>query len=161
MSIVSYLWIVSYFCCLFSYPRVALWGQNGQVPWHQGVGKHRGPVGEGDGVPHGLGDVPRRACWMGSGKLHHPIILHEMFQHAAEQGWKEAECMICQGCQCGLLNLDLKVDVPAVQLVGPQTSKEEFRALYYEVYKLWRLPGSPLGELEQIEELTAEIVSSL
>ena len=57
--------------------------------------------------------------------------------------------------------MDLKADISTVQLVGPQTSKEEFRALYYEVYKLRRLPGSPLGELEQIEELTAEIVSSL
>ena len=26
---------------------------------------------------------------------HHPIILHETFQHAVEQGWKESECMIC------------------------------------------------------------------
>ena len=82
------------------------------------------------------------------GSPHHPIILHEMFQHAEEQGWKEAECMICQGCQHSLPKLDLKADVSAVQLVGPQTSKEEFRALYYEVYKLRRLPGSPLGEPE-------------
>ena len=29
---------------------------------------------------------------------HSPIILHEMFQHATEQGQKEAECMIHQGC---------------------------------------------------------------
>ena len=28
---------------------------------------------------------------------HHPIILHEVFQHATEQGRKEAECMICWG----------------------------------------------------------------
>ena len=26
---------------------------------------------------------------------HHPLILHEMFQHAAEQGQKEVEHMIC------------------------------------------------------------------
>ena len=26
---------------------------------------------------------------------HHPVILHEMFQHTAEQGQKEVECMIC------------------------------------------------------------------
>ena len=25
------------------------------------------------------------------GSLHHPIILHEMFLYAMEQGWKEAE----------------------------------------------------------------------
>ena len=28
---------------------------------------------------------------------HHPVILHEMFQHAVEQGWKEVECMVYQG----------------------------------------------------------------
>ena len=57
--------------------------------------------------------------------------------------------------------MDPKADISAVKLVGPQTSREEFRALYYKVYKLQRLPGSPLGEPEQIEELTAEAVSSL
>ena len=80
-----------------------------------------------------------------------------MFQHASEQGWKEAECMICQGCQHGLPKLEPKADVPAIQLVGPQTSREEFESLYYEVYKLWRLPGSLPGE----PELVAEMVSSL
>ena len=79
---------------------------------------------------------------------HHPIILHEMFQHATEQGQKEAEHMICQGHQHSLPKLYPKADISAIQLIGPQTSKEEFRALYYEVYKLRRLPGSPLGEPE-------------
>ena len=30
--------------------------------------------------------------------LHCLILLHEMFWHALEQGQKEVECMICQGC---------------------------------------------------------------
>ena len=89
---------------------------------------------------------------------HCPVILHEIFQYSTEQGWKEAEQMICWH---GLLRLDPKVDVSAVQLVGPHASKEEFRALYYEVYKLRRLPGSPSWELECMEELATEIVSSL
>ena len=92
---------------------------------------------------------------------HHPIILHEMFQHAAEQRQKEAECMICQGYQHSLLKLDPKVDVSAIQLVGPQTSREEFKSLYFKVYKLWRLLGSPPGELEWIKKLVVEVVSSL
>ena len=25
---------------------------------------------------------------------HHLVMLHEIFQHASEQGWKEAECMV-------------------------------------------------------------------
>ena len=52
---------------------------------------------------------------------------------------------------------DPEADVSAIQLVGPQTSRKEIRSLYYEVYKLQRLPGSPLGE----PELVAEVVSSL
>ena len=88
---------------------------------------------------------------------HHLVILHEMSQHALEQGQKEAECMICRGCQHGLPKLDPKVDISTIQLVGSQTSREEFESLYYEVYKLQRLLGSPPGE----PELMAELVTSL
>ena len=66
------------------------------------------------------------------------IILHEMFQHVSEQRQKEAECMIYQGHQHSLPKLVPKADIS-------QTSREEFKSLYYEVYKLWRLPGSPPG----------------
>ena len=67
-----------------------------------------------------------------------------MFQDAVDQGWKEAEQMVHQGHRHGLPKLDLQADVSAIQLVGLQTSEEDFRALYYKVYKLRRLPGSPL-----------------
>ena len=83
---------------------------------------------------------------------HCPIILHKMFQHATEQEQKEAD---------SLPKLDPKADISVVQLVGPQTSREEIKFLYYKVYKLQRLPGSSPGELEWIEELTEEVVSSL
>ena len=69
--------------------------------------------------------------------------------------------MVCQGCQHGLPKLDPQADNSAVQLVGPQSSKEEFRALYYKVYKLRRLPRSPPWGLEWMEELAAKIVSFL
>ena len=29
---------------------------------------------------------------------HHLMMLQEMLLHALEQGQKEAECMVCQGC---------------------------------------------------------------
>ena len=41
---------------------------------------------------------------------------------------------------------NLEVGIPAIQLVGPETSKEELQELYLEVYKLHRLPGCPPGE---------------
>ena len=61
---------------------------------------------------------------------HHLDILHEMFQHASEQGQKVAVCIICQDCQHGLPKLDPKVHISAIQLVGPQSSREELESLY-------------------------------
>ena len=84
-----------------------------------------------------------------------------MFLQAAHSGRKEAECMICWGHQHGLLHLDPQADISAVQAVGPSTSREEIRDLYYQVYKLWRLPGSPLCGQEWTEELISDVVSSL
>ena len=57
--------------------------------------------------------------------------------------------------------MDLQADVSAIQAVGPQTSREEIRDLYYEVYKLRRLPGSPPCGPEWKEELVGDVVSSL
>ena len=89
------------------------------------------------------------------------VNLHEMFLHATEQGQKEVEQMICQGHWHSLPNLDLQADVSAVQLVGPQPSKEEFKDLYYQVYKLRRLPESPPWGSERMEKLATKIVSFL
>ena len=69
--------------------------------------------------------------------------------------------MICQGCQHGLLHLDPKADVSAVQLVGYQSTTEEIKDLYHQVYKLTRLLGPlPCGP-EQVHELMRDVVSSL
>ena len=99
-------------------------------------------------------------CWEVGG-LHLPLILQEMFLQAAHLGRKEAECMIHQVHQHGLLHLDTQADVSAVQAVGLQTSREEIRDLYYQMYKLRRLPGSPLCGPEWMEELVEDVVSSL
>ena len=69
--------------------------------------------------------------------------------------------MPCRGCQHGLPCLDLQLDISAVQSVGPHTSREEIRDLYHQVYKLRRLPKSPLCGLEWAGELTRDVVSSL
>ena len=47
------------------------------------------------------------------------------------------------------------MDLSAVQLIGPQTMKEEIISLYLEVYKQQRLPGSLARELELIEEVVS------
>ena len=69
--------------------------------------------------------------------------------------------MICQGCQHGLPHSDMQVDISVIQLVGPQTSREEIRDLYNQVYKLRRLPILLPCGLEQAGELMRDIVSSL
>ena len=83
------------------------------------------------------------------------VMLQEMFQHALEQGQKEAEHMVCQGQHHGLLKLDPEVDISAIQLVGPQTSRKEIESLHYKVYKLQWLLGSPPREPELVEEVVA------
>ena len=54
--------------------------------------------------------------------------------------------------------LNPKVGVPAVELVGPETSREELLEIYFEVYKLHRLPGSPLGEPAIAQEVLAVVL---
>ena len=73
---------------------------------------------------------------------HRVVILHEMFQHAATEGWKEAEQIVHRGCQQNLPQLNPEVDIPTIQLVGLETSKEELLELYLEVYQFHRLPVS-------------------
>ena len=70
------------------------------------------------------------------GGLHCPIILQEMFVHAAELGQKEAERLICWGHWQGLLRLNPEADVPAIQLVGYWISQKKIWDLDHEVYML-------------------------
>ena len=85
--------------------------------------------------------------WEAEG-LHHPLIL-QMFLQAARARRREAEC------------LDLQADISAVPSVGPQTSTEEIRDLYYQAYKLRRLPRSLSCGLERADALARDNVSSL
>ena len=95
------------------------------------------------------------------GRPHHPIILQRMFVYATELGQQEAERLIYQGHQYGLPRLNPEMNVPAIQLVGYQTSQEEIQNLFHEVYMLKRLPGlSPCGP-KQMEKATRDILSSL
>ena len=55
------------------------------------------------------------------------------------------------------LSWTLRWAYPAIQLVGPETTKEELLELYLEVYKLHRLPGSPPGELAILEEVLSSL----
>ena len=71
------------------------------------------------------------------------VILHEMFQHAGIEGQKEVEWTVCWGHWQHMPQLNPEAGIPAIQLVGLETTKEELLEMYLEVYKLHRLPGSP------------------
>ena len=96
------------------------------------------------------------------GGLHCPMIHQGMFLQAAYSGQKEAEWVICWGCQQSLLKLipDL-ADIPTMQLVGYRISHEEIRNLFHKVYLLRSLPGLPPYGLEQIGKVTNDILYSL
>ena len=70
---------------------------------------------------------------------HWLAMMYEIFRHAGDEGWKEAEHTVCQGCWEGLPKFDPEVDLSTIQLVGPKTVMEEILFLYLEVYKQQRL----------------------
>ena len=89
MSIVSYSWVVLYFCCLFSYYSL--------LELHY-VEKHENSLATKEQAnAEGL-SVREMECHMDVdmfldgyagwevGSPHHPTILHKMFQYATEQG---------------------------------------------------------------------------
>ena len=88
---------------------------------------------------------------------HHLAIMHEMFQYAAAKGQKEAEWIVHWGCQQKSPQLNPEAGIPAIWLVGLETSKEDLQELYLEVYKLHRLPGSPPGEPALLEEVLSSL----
>ena len=53
--------------------------------------------------------------------------------------------------------LDLEVGIPAVQLVGPEMTKEELLEIYFKVYKLHRLPCSPPSEPAIWDDIMAKV----
>ena len=56
---------------------------------------------------------------------HRLTILHEMFLQAASEGWKEVEWYVCRGIWWQMPQLNPEVDISTVQLVQPETSREE------------------------------------
>ena len=57
--------------------------------------------------------------------------------------------------------LDPRAAVPTIQLVHPGISRRELLDLYLEVYKLYRMPGLPPGELAILQEISSAIPVSM
>ena len=91
----------------------------------------------------------------------HLVIFHEMFLHAKSKGKKEAEQIVHQGHWWYMPQLDPEVGIPAIQLVHLEIGREEPLDLYLEVYKMHRLPSSPLGELAILREVSSALPGHL
>ena len=161
MSIVSYLWIVSYLCCLFSYPNLLESHYRGRMSKSQTTREQAIEVGlsvrEAEwrlDAELFLDEYPRWEL----GAPHWSVILHEMFLHAAKQGQKEAERFICWGHQGSLPRPDLEADQSAMKLMGYQTSHKEIPDIYHSVYLLKRSPGPLPCRLQKIREAIHDIL---
>ena len=132
-----------------------------QVSGHQKECEERRVVHSRGRMPPGCRVVPVWIPTVGFRELHHPFILQRMFVHATESGWKEVESLICCHCWGGHPRLDPKADVSAIQLVGFQTSREEIRELFHQVFMLKRLPRPlPCGP-KWAQDIPRDILSSL
>ena len=105
--------------------RATFWGQITQVPHHQGTGKEGGTVSPGGRVPPRcqtiLGQVSQMGCRGFTPPPHPPKDVHACCQGGPEGG-REIYLM---GLPVSLPRPNSEADVPAVQIVGYQTSQKE------------------------------------
>ena len=83
-----------------------------QVAKQQATDEHR-PVQEMEQVMDVELFLEGQARWE-EDSPHHLAIIHEMFQHAAAEGWKEAEWIVHQGCQQKLPQLNPEAGLPFI-----------------------------------------------
>ena len=159
MSIVSNLWMVLYFCCLFSYSSLLELHYGGRMSKSQTVREQAMEVGllvreaeQSIDAELFLDEYPRWEL----GDPHQSTILHEMFLHATERGQKEAERLVCWG---SVSKPDLEADQSAMEILGYQTSHKETQDIYHSVYLLRRSPGLPLCGSQWRREAIHDILS--
>ena len=95
------------------------------------------------------------------GSPHRAIILHKMFLHATDRGWKVAEQMVHQHCQSSVYDPGSKADQSAMELVGYHMSQREMRDIYQSIYLLQRAPGLPPCGAQSRRKAIQDILSSL
>ena len=164
MAIVSPLWMVLCFHCLFSYPSLLELHYGGRLKNSQTAREQAREMGllvkeaeQRIDAELFLNEYPRWEL----GAPHQSVIMHKMFLHTAEWGQKEAERLICQGHQGSVSRSDLEVDQSAMELVGYQTSHKEIWDIYHSVYLLRRSPGLPPCGPQWRGRAICDILSSL
>ena len=161
MTIVSYLWMVLYFCYLFSYPSLLELHYGGRLRKSQTTREQVREAGLSIREAECRIDTElflNEYTWWELGTPHRSIILYEMFLHAAKWGWNEVERLIHWG---SMWRPDLEADQSALELVGYWTSHKEIWDIYHSVYLLRRSPGLPPCRSQQRRKAICNILSSL
>ena len=95
------------------------------------------------------------------GRLHHEYLCQQMFLHATATGWIEHDHAIHQGLERIVTqNETWGWNLPPWNSFTP-TPQEEIEDLYWDVYKLQRLPGRGQHEEATVEYLCKEILDSI
>ena len=131
------------------------WGKLQEAKWRSA--EEQGPVHKLERVMDVDLFLEAQSKWA-EGSPHCLVILHEMFLHAASEGQKEAEQVVCHGCWQHMPQLNPEAGIPTIELVGLETSWKELLKIYLEVYKQHRLPESPPGEPAILQEVLAAAV---
>ena len=152
------------FYCLFSYSSLLelqyggrIWKSQTAKEWARKTGILVREVEWRIDVELFLDEYPRWEL----GAPHWSVILHKMFLDAAERGHKEAERLVCWGCQDSTSEPDLEAGCSAMELVGYWTSCKEICNIYCSVYLLRRPPGLPPCEDQWRRRAIHNILSSL
>ena len=164
MVIVSFLWMALCFYCLFSYPSLLELHYAGRIRKSQTTREWA----------REMGLLVREAEWRIDTELflndyprweleapHQPVILHEMFLHAAEWGQKEAERLAQWGCHGSMSGPNPEVGQSAMELVGYLACHKEIQDNYHSVYLLKRSPGLPPCGAQWRRRAICNILSSL
>ena len=140
------LWVVLCFYCLFSYPSLLELHYGGRIMKSQTAREEAREIallvreaGWRIDAELFLNEYPRWEL----GAPQQSVILHQMFLHTAEQGQKEAERLICQGCWGSASGPNLEAGQSTMELVGYWTSHKEIYDIYHIAYLLRRSPGLP------------------
>ena len=99
--------------------------------------------------------------WCVHSRLHYQFLLQRMFVHAEALGQMEYDHAICQGRWQPSAKQDMKAAPSAVEVISPDSTREEISQIYHDVYQLQRLPGKSPCDEEMEECLCQEILDSI
>ena len=74
--------------------------------------------------------------WWVPCRLHHQLLLQGMFLHAVAMGQREYDHAIHQGRWEPSVQWDLEAEPSAIELVSPESTREEIAEIYHDMYQL-------------------------